>query len=125
MAAQPLKPLTAARVWTCVLINQFATPGLGSIMCGRRISGAGQLGLALTGFVLLIGWMLLYSYQLATRGFDTWTPDKANAWVGKWGLIFFGAGWAWALFTSIGLLLGPKAEEPRIPPRITKPPGQM
>src|SRR6266481_2808031 len=100
MPAEPLKPLTQGRAWTCVLINQLATPGLGSIMGGRRTAGTAQLLMALAGFFLLLGWMFRYFYQLSSQQLDTWMPDKAYAWLGKWGLLAFAAGWVWSLVTS-------------------------
>ena len=108
------KPLTRSRAWTCVLINQLATPGLGSIIAGRRISGLCQLGLALIGFILLVGWMVNFFYALAMNQLEQPPPTGSYGWMGKWGLLSFGAGWVWSLVTS-ALLLREAGEEP--PPR--------
>jgi hypothetical protein len=118
MTMAPPKAMTPGRAWTCVLINQLATPGFGSIAGGRRIVGTCQLIVALAGFVLLTGWMFHYFYQLSMGDLETWTPDKSYAWLGKWGLICFAAGWFWALATSISLLRQAKAEQPAVPPRM-------
>ena len=48
------KPLTEARAWTCLLANQLAAPGFGSMMGGRYISGFCQLLLALGGCGLIL-----------------------------------------------------------------------
>ena len=37
-------------------MNQLATPGLGSLIAGRRLAGGGQLLLSLSGFVLVTVW---------------------------------------------------------------------
>src|SRR6267142_5883224 len=43
---------------TCLILNQFATPGLGSLMARRWFAGTGQLVLAVAGFCLLVGWFV-------------------------------------------------------------------
>ena len=40
----------SASARNCALINQLATPGLGSLMAGRLVAGIGQLLLAVAGF---------------------------------------------------------------------------
>ena len=53
MPVTPSEKSSRERVWSCVLINQCATPGLGSLLCRRFFSGTGQLLLAVAGFVLV------------------------------------------------------------------------
>ena len=38
------------------MLNLLATPGLGSLLCGRWIAGTGQLLLSVAGFALVIVW---------------------------------------------------------------------
>jgi hypothetical protein len=113
--------LTRTRVMSCVLINQFATPGLGSVMCRKYVSGSGQLLLAVTGFVLFTVWMCRFFYQMAMKQFDEPMPQSSYGWLARWGLICFGAAWLWSLGTSLMLLKQTKgqAEPNRLPPAGT------
>ncbi len=109
----PVSPSEKARreqVWSCVLINQCATPGLGSLLCRRIFSGIGQLLLAVAGFVLVLGWMWQFFYRLYLKQSGSPAPQGSYGWMGRWGLLLFGAGWLWALFTSVGLLRQVRAE---------------
>ena len=121
----PSKPLTPTRAWSCILINQLATPGLGSIMAGRYISGTLQLVLALLGFVLLMIWLCKCFYGLAFQPLDGPAPENNSyGWMGKWGVIFFGASWLWSGVTSLLLWRQLKANE-TVPPGAPPPtPGQ-
>ncbi len=97
---QPLSPATARNAF---LINQFATPGLGSLMAGRRLSGAGQLTLAITGFIFFLCWFIAVMRQFygQMQGNVEVTPV---GWIGLIGLATFAAAWLWALATSLSLL---------------------
>jgi hypothetical protein len=110
--------LTRTRVISCVVINQFATPGLGSVMCRKYFSGTCQLVLAVVGFVLFGDWMCRFFYALAMKQMDEPVPQGSYGWLARWGLIIFGAGWVWALGTSLVLLRQTKGQgEPtRLPP---------
>lgn len=126
MSATLPKPLSQTRAWSCVLVNQLATPGLGSLM-GRRIwAGVCQLLLALAGSGFLMGWMWQFFNRRLLLAMDEPVPQYSYDWLVKWGILFFGASWLWALVTSISLLRQAKAEEQageeQIPPRITRPP---
>jgi hypothetical protein len=111
-------------------MNQFATPGLGSLMGGRIIPGIGQLLLFLLGFLLFLYWFLKTmhtEFSLLTGDVDT-LPSYTRFAIS--GLLFCGASWLWALLTSIGLLREGKANESKFgptmpPPRITNPPPKM
>jgi hypothetical protein len=97
------KPVSRAAARNAALVNQLATPGLGSLMGRRWIAGAGQISLALIGFVMICGWffkVIILCYGLM---FGEEHPNPAG-WVGAWGLILFGASWFWALVTSFSLL---------------------
>ena len=99
----PRKPLSPATAKNAFLINQFATPGLGSLMAGRRMSGAGQLVLAITGFIFFLLWFIAVMRQFygQIQGNVEVTPV---GWIGWTGLAIFAAAWCWALVTSLSLL---------------------
>src|SRR5258706_6750295 len=77
----------------CLLVNQFATPGLGSLMARRFIAGTVQLTLSIAGFGLFIGWFVqvcMASYRLVADQ----PPEPARyPWIGKAGVIVFAAAW--------------------------------
>jgi hypothetical protein len=92
-----------ARARLATLVNLAATPGLGSLMAGRWLAGAGQLLLALAGAVLLgwwmIGWLLHFAAPMLDRAAAA--PGHGR---GLTGLALLAAGWLWALATSLDLL---------------------
>ena len=51
---RPGGPLTWGKACTCVLVNQLAAPGAGSLMGGWFLSGAIQLLATVTGFILFV-----------------------------------------------------------------------
>ena len=92
------------------LINQLATPGLGSLMAGRYVAGAGQLALAVIGFCLIIAWFISLMMQIYQQ-IDSDAPLKPAAWLGKAGAVTFAASWLWSLVTSFSLLREARANE--------------
>ena len=86
-----------------VLINQFGTPGLGSIMAGRYTSGTGQLLLAVTGFSFFIVWFVAIMRQFYGQ-IQGNVEVKPVGWIGWSGLAIFATAWFWALGTSISLM---------------------
>ncbi len=114
-AAAPLSR-TAAR--NCILINQLATPGLGSVMAGRRMVGFGQLLLAVTGFALVCGWFILTVLN-TYNGLKNDIEPRPVGWVGGCGGLVFFAAWVWALFTSFQIHRSFKTAAPgEVPPRL-------
>jgi hypothetical protein len=122
------KPLNPAKARNCFLINQFATPGLGSLMAGKIFSGLGQLLLALAGFGLVLVWFGLTMKQ-EYNIMNSDAPPISYARFFFAGAFFFAASWFWSLGTSLNLMRRAKTPEPpppgSIPPRITKPPPKM
>ena len=115
----PPKILGQSKAIYCFVINQLATPGLGSIIAKRTIVGTGQLILALAGFFMLMGWMFKYFWGMAQTQIGESASQKPYGWMGKWGLICFGASWVWALVTSISLLRQARSElagQQQVPP---------
>ena len=112
-------PLKRSVARNCILVNQLATPGLGSIMAGYRVEGAGQILLALAGFVMIVGWFIL----VARSSYDALVNDVApqsSGWLGRAGLFTFLAAWFWALLTSRKIYLSMDSSEPTgVPPRLS------
>lgn len=105
------------------LINQFATPGLGSLLARHWVAGAGQLVLALTGFALVLVWFVKTMLNFYSLMFDQHEePQSHLIWL-KWGVVIFAAGWLWSLVTSLQLLRAAKTPPPGIknePPILPK-----
>ena len=105
------KVLSRSAARNSFLINQLATPGLGSLMARRYVAGAGQLLLALVGAGLVIAWFVALMSQMYRQMNGNENP-KSVAWLGEAGAVFFVAAWVWALFTSFSLLREAEANEP-------------
>ena len=121
-ALQLRRPLNRNELWSCALINQFATPGLGSVVARHFIAGTGQLILAFVGFALFIGWfvqkMRLFYGQIA----GTDLPVDAGSRLLVWGLAIFAISWIWSLITSIQMIRSaPEDVIPPLPPKIIAP----
>lgn len=121
---KPLSPATA-RNW--FLVNQFATPGLGSLMGGKIVAGIGQLLLALLGAGFVILWFVkLLGEEVNLAEMET--PVSYAKW-GVAGACFFIASWLWSLLTSISMIREAKEQEPKppppAPPRIINPPPKI
>jgi hypothetical protein len=111
MTAAPPRPLTRNRLLVSVLINQLATPGLGSLIARRFISGAGQLLLALAGFGMTVVWMVQFFWTVVQQRLGEPITHPPRGWLTTWGSILFGASWLWALVTSVGLWRQMKAAQ--------------
>ena len=115
------QPLTTAKARNAFLINQLATPGLGSLMAGRRLSGTGQLVLAIAGFVLVLLWFIAVMRQFYGQ-IQGNVEVKPVGWIGFTGMAVFVVAWLWALTTSLGLLREARKnqvllfEQPQPPP---------
>jgi len=117
------KTLSPAAARNCLLMNLFATPGLGSLMGGRILSGLGQLALFLAGFAFVTFWFVkTIKEYYSLMGEDI--PNHVS--YGKFflaGFLLAGASWLWSLLTSLQLVRQAKTPEPAqpgsIPPRIT------
>jgi hypothetical protein len=86
-----------------LVINQFATPGLGSIMAGRYLVGSFQLVFALVGFSLIVAWFFLLlktAYAIMETSGEPHPPHYLG-WMGLGNFLF---AWCWAWFTSISVL---------------------
>jgi hypothetical protein len=118
-------PVSSGTARNCFLLNQFATPGLGSLMGRRILPGLGQLALAIAGCALVIAWYaltLMQAYELTDINASASVTSHAR--LGEGGAVAFLASWFWALGTSLSLLRQAKgadqASSMNVPPRITK-----
>jgi hypothetical protein len=113
------RPLDRSRARNCILLNQLATPGLGSIMAGRRLAGAGQLLVAVAGFVMICGWFAVVAMNNYNNLVND-SPPQPSGWLGGAGAITFAASWLWALVTSLEIhhSVQPDADPPGVPPRL-------
>jgi hypothetical protein len=127
MSVSSERPLTRDRAWACVMQN-IATPGLGSLKARRIFAGVCQLTLAIASCVLICAWVIGWSYRIYLAQNDETIPQDSSGWLLKWGIIFFGASWLWALITCVSLVLRSKAAErgnsPNVPPRLVDEPGK-
>jgi hypothetical protein len=127
-AAKKLSPATARN---CFLMNQFATPGLGSLMGGRILPGLGQLLLALAGFVFVMLWFVRLMKEYYNVPYDEGAVAPTVSFKGYFlsGAFLFAASWLWSLLTSLSLMRDAKAPEPMppgsTPPQITNQPPKM
>jgi hypothetical protein len=116
------KPISVGRAVSCGLVNQLATPGLGSLIGRRFVAGVVQLLLAVAGFLLITGWIVLLFYQRICEALEQPVKWEPHDWQWQAGLILFGAAWLWSLVTSISLLRQAKqfddATAKNPPPRI-------
>jgi len=108
---RPPGPLSRSAARNAALLNQCATPGLGSLMAGRRLAGIGQLLLAIAGFVMVVGWFALLALQIYNELLNDAQP-KSVAWLGAVGAAIFAVAWLWSLVTSLSVLREARANDP-------------
>ena len=100
---QPRKPLSRATARNSALLNQLATPGLGSLLAGRIVAGIGQLVLAVIGFAMVLVWFVTVIIQFYSLINSDVKPRSAT-WLVLAGFGVFGLAWLWALATTLSLL---------------------
>jgi hypothetical protein len=116
------KPLTPTKAWSCLLMNQFATPGLGSLMGGRFLEGTVQLIIALVGFGLFVGWFLQILYVMYSQIGSSPLDAPPFPWLWKVALIIFGTSWLLSWITSISIVREARRKEANKPPFLPLPP---
>jgi 4a-hydroxytetrahydrobiopterin dehydratase len=93
-----------------MLMNQLATPGLGSLLVGRKLAGAGQLIGSTAGCILVFVWFfkLMFQYygqmDLGGTGTGGTEPARPIAWLGWLGSALFVASWIWSGITSLSIM---------------------
>lgn len=97
------KEISPARARNATLLNLFTTPGLGSLLAGRWIAGAGQLALALIGFTLIMIWFfkIIIPYYSMMFGDSSAPPIRWTYLLA--GALVFAISWFWSLATSISI----------------------
>jgi 4a-hydroxytetrahydrobiopterin dehydratase len=99
------KKISRAQARNAVLLNQLATPGLGSVMAGRWLAGTGQLVLSVAGFALVTLWFAQMMMRYYGQMFGDSTVHNpvvlANLLIGG---ALFALAWVWSLATSFSLL---------------------
>ena len=99
------KKTSRAKARNAALLNQLATPGLGSVIAGRWIAGIGQLLLAFAGFGLVMLWfaqmMMRYYGQIFGDSTEHNPVVLTNLGLGA---ALFALAWCWSLVTSFSLL---------------------
>jgi hypothetical protein len=89
------------RLQVAIVINQLATPGLGSWIAGHRLAGAGQLVLACAGFVMSMGFCGLLLVDAWRSAWDGRDPIPPGDFWWQAGLGLFGLAWVWSGVTSL------------------------
>src|SRR5690348_9778801 len=87
-------------------LNQFATPGLGTILAGRWTAGLIQLAFAGAGFALIMLWFLSLFRGLLN------STDFGPAWEWQIGALLFAIGWVASLWSSVDIVRKASAKTP-------------
>jgi hypothetical protein len=124
----PVPPeLSRDRAWACVMQN-LATPGIGSLKARRVFEGICQLSLAIVSCFFICAWVIGWSYRIYQAQNDETIPPDSSGWLLKWGVACFGVSWLWAMITCIVLVFQIKAAErknaQKVPPRLVNSPGK-
>src|SRR5262249_23162673 len=116
----PPKILTPSRAWLCVLVNQLAFPGAGSVIAGQKI-GYVQAAIMLVGFVLVMLFLLSYigaAFHLVSDSSLSEQQFRAEYqrwnWAWRWGLVLSIAAWAWSLASSVTIWRQARRRSPEV-----------
>ncbi len=98
------KKISRAKARNAALLNQLATPGLGSLLARQWIAGTGQLLLSVIGFTLVMVWFVeelmgYYGQVFSDKPVKVATPLTL---LGV-GAALFAVAWCWSLLTSFNL----------------------
>lgn len=99
--------------------NQLATPGLGTWLAGRRVTGALQMALAFAGFLIFSAAILGLVREAweAAASVDAGLPIRLPAWW-RLGLLAFGLAWLWSGVTGLALWREARRADAARPPRL-------
>jgi 4a-hydroxytetrahydrobiopterin dehydratase len=98
------KPVSRAKAKNAALLNQLATPGLGSLLCGRWFAGTGQLLLSVAGFILIMVWFFKEMIPYYGMMFSDAQPHLPGLKMLAAGGNLFLVAWLWSAFTSFSLM---------------------
>jgi 4a-hydroxytetrahydrobiopterin dehydratase len=101
---QNRKPVSRAKARNAAMLNLLATPGLGSLLCGRWLAGTGQLLLSVAGFILIIVWFIKEMIPYYGLMFNDQTPQLPGLKMLVAGGNCFIVAWLWSAFTSFSLM---------------------
>jgi len=126
-SSEPLKnkPLSRAKAWGCVTMNQLAFPGLGTLLSGRRGIGYVQASIMVAGFCFVLaffGWMMICAFRVLnnTLNSEELFPEYLHrAWIALAGFGLCAISWCWALISSIEILR--TSADPEDPPPSPEP----
>jgi hypothetical protein len=85
-------------------------PGLGSFLARRRIAGAAQVLLAITGNALSVWWFVQFLRQWAEDGYLP-TDGGPHFAIGLTGVGVFAVAWVWSLLTSLWIVRASRSPE--------------
>jgi len=102
-------------------MNQFATPGLGTLLARRFVEGAGQLGVFLVGFVMFVIWFVDELRQYYDLMFNDRQPHVRH-WLVFVGVGLCAVGWFWSLVTSFSMMREAKRHEELMVQKSAAPP---
>ena len=97
------RPVSRAKAKNAAMLNLLATPGLGTLLCGRWIVGTGQLVLAVAGFTLVLVWFFKEMIPYYGLAFGDEPPPMPGLKMLGEGAILFAASWLWSAVTSLSL----------------------
>jgi len=101
------KPVSRARAKNAAMLNLLATPGLGSLLCGRWIAGASQFILCVAGFAVFMVWFvkeMIQYYSLISSDAPMQPPAQPIWWIAATGVSLVTVSWLWSAVTSLSLL---------------------
>jgi 4a-hydroxytetrahydrobiopterin dehydratase len=108
------KPVSRAKAKNAALLNLLATPGLGSLLCGRWIAGLGQLVLCVIGFVVFMVWFvkeIIQYYGLISNDVPLQQPAQPILWIAVTGVSLVTLSWIWSAVTSLSLMREASSEK--------------
>jgi 4a-hydroxytetrahydrobiopterin dehydratase len=97
------KKISRAKARNAALLNQLATPGLGSLIAGRWFAGGGQLLLSLAGFALVLVWFFEEMSQFYGQINGSVEVHPIGRILAA-GAALFALAWGWSLGTSFSLM---------------------
>jgi 4a-hydroxytetrahydrobiopterin dehydratase len=106
------------------MLNLLATPGLGSLLCGRWIAGSGQLVFGLAGFALVAVWFFKEMIPYYGLMFSDEPPHLPSLKMLAEGAVLFAASWLWSAVTSVSLMRETSADSLQSIKNFAAPPMQ-
>jgi hypothetical protein len=100
-----------------LILNLLATPGLGTWMVGKRVTGALQAGLAGAGLIFVLVWFVSWSMALLHGGRLAHLSYRGLG----LGTAIFAVSWCWGLVTGLRAL---RAAPPATPPAASRDPRE-